>query len=40
MTATPIYDPDFHRLFSLIWLCAALVSMGVGILVFFRLKKK
>jgi len=40
LTATPIYDPDLHRVFSLIWLCAALVSMGVGSILFIRLRKK
>lgn len=40
LTATPIYDPDLHRVFSLIWLCAGLVSMGVGSMLFVRLKNK
>jgi len=39
MTATPIYDPDLHRVFSLIWLCAALVSSGVGGMLFFSIRK-
>jgi hypothetical protein len=37
MSATPFYDPDRYRIFSLLWLVIALVSLGAGGLLFFRL---
>jgi hypothetical protein len=40
MTGTPFYDPDRYRIFSLVWLLIALVSLGIGSMAFFRLKNK
>jgi hypothetical protein len=40
MTETPFYDPDRYRIFSLIWLLIALVSLGIGSMAFFRLRNK